>query len=125
MVTVSPPVSPSVVAAILMIQKTSVTSGTLLAAASAMRIVSIACRYIDPTAASEKTNFGQNFVELFLHFGGGRNQRGTMLVGLEHAKPLEHVFARDRACLQRDAAKQRIKFQIECDGAVDVTLGKS
>src|ERR1700733_10306058 len=30
MVTVSPPVSPSVVAAILMIQKTSVTSGTLL-----------------------------------------------------------------------------------------------
>ena len=31
MVTVSPPVSPSVVAAILMIQKPSVTSGTLLA----------------------------------------------------------------------------------------------
>jgi hypothetical protein len=30
MVTVSPPVSPSVVAAILMIQKESVTSGTLL-----------------------------------------------------------------------------------------------
>src|SRR3954470_25061217 len=30
MVTVSPPVSPSVVAAILMIQKASVTSGTLL-----------------------------------------------------------------------------------------------
>jgi hypothetical protein len=30
MVTVSPPVSPSVVAAILMIQKTRVTSGTLL-----------------------------------------------------------------------------------------------
>jgi hypothetical protein len=29
--TVSPPVSPKVVAAILMIQKTSVTSGTLLA----------------------------------------------------------------------------------------------
>jgi hypothetical protein len=31
MVTVSPPVSPSVVAAILMIQKTTVTSGTLQA----------------------------------------------------------------------------------------------
>src|ERR1700690_1527823 len=38
MVTVSPAVSPSVVAAILMIQNTSVTSGTLLAVRSTMFI---------------------------------------------------------------------------------------
>ena len=39
-VTVSPPVSPSVVAAILMIQKLSVTSGTLLRTPSAALFMS-------------------------------------------------------------------------------------
>src|ERR1700704_567684 len=43
MVTESPPVSPSVVAAILMIQKPSVTSGTLLRPIVALSIVSHAC----------------------------------------------------------------------------------
>ena len=40
MVTESPPVSPSVVAAILMIQKTNVTSGTLLKPTSAFLFIS-------------------------------------------------------------------------------------
>jgi hypothetical protein len=39
MVTESPPVSPSVVAAILMVQKTNVTSGTLLGVAAAIRFM--------------------------------------------------------------------------------------
>src|SRR6185437_3465158 len=50
MVTESPPVSPSVVAAILMIQKISVTSGTLVSAIRAsLRISRFAFHHSPPT----------------------------------------------------------------------------
>src|SRR5579862_1782421 len=77
-----------------------------------------------PQAKSDQAHVGQDFVELLCHLRRGRDQRAAVLVGLEHAEPLEHVLDRDRATLQRNAAKQWIEFQIERDGAVDVALGK-
>src|ERR1035437_6081865 len=76
MVTVSPPVSPNVVAAIFMIQKTSVTSGTLLKVYSAALFMLTISILSTSQWIKERMRFGSRDISLPLNRGAVSASKG-------------------------------------------------